>query len=667
MVRDALAERGCAMRGSGDQFNAQCPAHDDRGPSLSVGYAGGKVLLSCKAGCDTTEVLAALGLAMRDLFDAEPDAQRDAAGRPRVVAEYAYRDESGTLLYTVKRYEPGYNGERKTFRPFLPGAERSGIRGARRVLYRLPELRDGIAAGRRVWIVEGEKDVDALARLGEIATCNLNGAGKWRAEYAAAFTGAEVTIVADRDEPGRDHARDVAASLAGVAAAVRIVQPAVTADKADVSDHLAAGYGLADLVPLDAEQEPDGDESDGEWWREVAALHAPLDWFKVWEDTPDDVEWLVEPLIERGRSIVIYSPPKAGKSLLMQEIAPALATGRPVLGNPARAPMSVLYVDLENTTADIRDRLSAMGYGPGDLGNLRYFSFPSLPALDSERGGRELLALAIAYGAELVIIDTVSRVISGGENDADTFNALYRYALAPLKGRGVSVARLDHAGKDAERGQRGSSAKAADVDAVWLLVAKTDTALYLRRQESRTAHGADLISLRRLHDPLRHEVTTEIGSTAARDLAAELDRLGVDRKAGRQIARDALTEAGIRATTANLAEAVRIRKSESWTDLLSGNPADRFDGRTDDDTCPAPVRADHKSADQTCPGQVADSSDSTAAATVPAPVRPSVSLETDSGQPDTPVPDVAPCKRCGEPHHRYGPTGRPCKRKDTAA
>ena len=52
-----------------------------------------------------------------------------------------------------------------------------------RVLYRLPDVAAAVRQGRVVFVVEGEKDADALARLGLAATTNVGGAGKWRAEY----------------------------------------------------------------------------------------------------------------------------------------------------------------------------------------------------------------------------------------------------------------------------------------------------------------------------------------------------------------------------------------------------------------------------------------------------------------------------------------------------
>lgn len=55
-----------------DGWNARCPAHDDRNPSLSV-RAGenGTVLLTCHAGCHTDAVVAAMGLQMSDLFPSD--------------------------------------------------------------------------------------------------------------------------------------------------------------------------------------------------------------------------------------------------------------------------------------------------------------------------------------------------------------------------------------------------------------------------------------------------------------------------------------------------------------------------------------------------------------------------------------------------------------------
>src|SRR4051812_40052775 len=52
----------------GGEWKAQCPAHDDRTPSLSVTDTENRALFFCHAGCDGKDVLKALGLTNRDLF-----------------------------------------------------------------------------------------------------------------------------------------------------------------------------------------------------------------------------------------------------------------------------------------------------------------------------------------------------------------------------------------------------------------------------------------------------------------------------------------------------------------------------------------------------------------------------------------------------------------------
>lgn len=50
-------------------WEACCPAHDDRNPSLSIKQISDKLLVLCRAHCETGDVLAAVGLKMADLFD----------------------------------------------------------------------------------------------------------------------------------------------------------------------------------------------------------------------------------------------------------------------------------------------------------------------------------------------------------------------------------------------------------------------------------------------------------------------------------------------------------------------------------------------------------------------------------------------------------------------
>ena len=50
------------------RWEAQCPAHNDRTPSLSIRECdGGKILIHCHAGCDYKAILAAICMKSSDL------------------------------------------------------------------------------------------------------------------------------------------------------------------------------------------------------------------------------------------------------------------------------------------------------------------------------------------------------------------------------------------------------------------------------------------------------------------------------------------------------------------------------------------------------------------------------------------------------------------------
>ena len=95
--------------------------------------------------------------------------RRNGSGLGREVERYPYLDETGKLLFEVIRFEP------KTFRPRRPdgaGGWIWNLEGTERVLYRLPEVLKAAKDGGTVYVVEGEKDADALRRAHAVATCN---------------------------------------------------------------------------------------------------------------------------------------------------------------------------------------------------------------------------------------------------------------------------------------------------------------------------------------------------------------------------------------------------------------------------------------------------------------------------------------------------------------
>ena len=178
----------------------------------------------------------------------------------------------------------------------------------------------------------------------------------------------------------------------------------------------------------------------------VAAL---LEWGTFFATDFGSVQLLPGKLMGPGQQITIVGDGKAGKSLFVQEWMWRMATGQGFLNDKPQPPVRILYLDAENGQEQVQERFLSFGAGPLNMGELRYASFPPVRPLDTAGGGADLHALVKATNAELVVIDTVSRFISGPENDADTWLNLYRHTLLPLKRDRIASVRLDHRGKDA--------------------------------------------------------------------------------------------------------------------------------------------------------------------------------------------------------------------------
>ena len=106
-----------------------------------------------------------------------------------------------------------------------------------------------------------------------LATCNAGGAGKWTAEHAQYLAGRPVIVLADNDEPGRNHAQQVAATLQGIAESVRIVELPGLPPKGDVSDWIAAGGTKEELIRL-IDATPDWTPAASEPWPEIVSFDA---------------------------------------------------------------------------------------------------------------------------------------------------------------------------------------------------------------------------------------------------------------------------------------------------------------------------------------------------------------------------------------------------------
>ena len=235
--------QGVVARGNG--YMALCPCHKDNNPSLSLDTGNdGRILLKCFAGCPTESIIKCAGLSWSDL-NPDKKVQR------RIVAHYVYTDENGQPLYRKTRYEPKSFSQCRLDASGNPISSKLG--DVRRVPYHLPRLIAAAKAGERLFLVEGEKDVESLERLGLTATSSGSAKEPWRTEFSAYLQGAKsITIIADKDPPekneaGQQHAENVRDALAksGITASIVLVEKGK-----DATDWINAGARAEDFIRI---------------------------------------------------------------------------------------------------------------------------------------------------------------------------------------------------------------------------------------------------------------------------------------------------------------------------------------------------------------------------------------------------------------------------------
>lgn len=443
----------------GREWRCLCPAHTDHSPSLSITEKDGQLLVICRAGCDQSAVIAALKA--RNLWDLpEPEPRFEPRGRGRITATYDYLDEAEHQRFQVVRLEPGRDGRDKDFlQRRREGADWVwNTDGVERIPYHLNELAHARSTANgtpwRVYITEGEKDADRLRRDWHLlATTNPGGAGKWRAAYARYFSGADVVILPDNDEPGRKHAQTVALSLNPVATRVRILPLTGLPPKGDISDWIDQGGDqstLEDLVDSLPQPPAIGKSHRARSWHELIAMPRP--------------PYIVKGVIEKGVLAEIYGPTQSGKSFLATDLALHIACGWNWCGRRVRQG-GVLYVSAEGGTAIVRRLQAFAQHHNVDLDAIDFRAVIEPTNILEVTGIDQLITDALATpNLVLVIIDTAARVMPGSKEDTEAMGKLVAACDAIRAATGACVLLVHHTGKDERLGSRGSSVLPAAVD-----------------------------------------------------------------------------------------------------------------------------------------------------------------------------------------------------------
>jgi 5S rRNA maturation endonuclease (ribonuclease M5) len=325
----------------------KCPFHDDRTASLSLNFRKG--VWNCFAGCGKGGLVAfeekIKGITHPEANERVREALNLNAGHSRETPEaiYTYRDAASKEVFQKLRYP----GKKFVIRRKTETGYENGLGNMEeKPLYGMENL----VRSNVVFVVEGERDCDTLTELlktkpsashAYAATCNFDGAGKWRDAYSKYFSGKMVFILADNDEPGRKHAAMVAESVASYAYQVRIVELKGLADKGDVSDYLE-DHTITELFEEIKATVP--------WKHGVrgpARVFVPALEFMATRQG-EDIDWMIEGILERGANGVIVAEPKVGKSWIAIDLALSLAMGSDFLDYRVRMPVKTAILSRED-------------------------------------------------------------------------------------------------------------------------------------------------------------------------------------------------------------------------------------------------------------------------------------------------------------------------------
>ena len=441
----------------------------DRTPSLCIRDGdNGSLIMHCHANCDYQDVrraAAELGWigrtegkdgAARKPKQPAPDTSgsiSDLLQRGWQPTIYPYEGEDGVTAYERLRLELfDSTGIRikKTFRQRhydQDGNVIENMHGVSPLPYRLLDIMGD--TGAVIWLVEGEKDADALAAIGMTATS----VSKWTDEIIEHFRGRDVVVVPDNDDPGARHAANAEAALLPLVKSLRIARPPVLDSSRavgwDMADFLEMGGNIADVpavlvVPA---------QNDGPIW---------LDQISIRPSTG----YLVKNILHPGDCACIFGESYTGKSHFALDLALGVASGATWKGQRVLQ-STVLYIALEGWRG-FEHRVAArkQEFAAHVPLALWMTSLDFTDGTDTQKLIEIVKGLAdFAPKVGLIVIDTLARAIGGNdENTSQGMGVIVSASARIQKETGACVLWVHHVGKDAARGPRGHSSFFAALD-----------------------------------------------------------------------------------------------------------------------------------------------------------------------------------------------------------
>lgn len=198
------------------------------------------------------------------------------------------------------------------------------------------------------------------------------------------------------------------------------------------------------------------------------------------------VKWRIHGILPEGGIAVLYGPSGAGKTFVVLWMSLALARGIEWYGRRVNA-CGILYVAAEGS-GGFPGRLAAYAKHQGcNLDDVPFWVVPEAIDLMTSQDLQLVIDAASSRPQMpgLIVLDTLSRNMTGDENSAVDMNKVISGAGRIASATGALVLIVTHTGKDEQRGARGHSS----------LRAASDTEIYVHR-----AGGMRLIELTKMRD-----------------------------------------------------------------------------------------------------------------------------------------------------------------------
>lgn len=207
----------------------------------------------------------------------------------------------------------------------------------------------------------------------------------------------------------------------------------------------------------------------------------------------DPTEPLIDGLLDQGTMSVVYGESGAGKSFVVMDLSWHIAAGKPWAGM-ATTKRAVVYVAAEGGR-NARKRAAALRKRCGD--DVPFYLI--LSPIDLFHTDADLSPLVAAirsvtgFEVGLVVLDTLSRVLAGGDENASTDMGILVKHLDTLRNATrVHLLVVHHSGKDRARGARGHSLLRAAVDTEIEIADKQIIATKQRDMEEKAVSAFEL-------------------------------------------------------------------------------------------------------------------------------------------------------------------------------